>query len=44
VAALMLVAVLGFWSWQWQAAPVLSADRAAAAVSAGGGRHADSDD
>jgi cytochrome b len=51
VAALMLVAVLGFWSWQWQAAPAVTAERAAAAVSGGvagarpvGGRHADNDD
>jgi cytochrome b len=47
VAALMLVAVLGFWWWQWQAAPMLSAERAAATVgtgAAGGTRPVDGDD
>ncbi len=42
VAALMLVAVLGFWAWQWQSAPPAgtTAERPAAA----GARHADRDD
>ena len=31
VAALMLVAVLGFWAWQWQATPATPADRPFAA-------------
>lgn len=31
VALLVLLAVLAFWAWQWQAAPVLPASQAAAA-------------
>lgn len=42
VAALILVAVLGFWWLQWQAAPAAPADRPAASATAGGGH--DSDD
>jgi hypothetical protein len=42
VAALMLVAVLGFWAWPWQAAPAAGtiAERPAAAA---GARQADGD-
>lgn len=42
VAALMLVAVLGFWSWQWQGAPV--ADTGAGLQAARYGHGADHDD
>jgi cytochrome b len=43
VAALMLVAVLGFWAWQWQSAPVAGAAGERPAATAGA-RHADRDD
>jgi hypothetical protein len=45
VAALLLVAVLGFWAWQWQSAPgaAASAERPAVAAARHGDREHDRD-
>jgi cytochrome b len=41
VAALMLVAVLGFWAWQWHSAPAAGSAAAPASTAAKAGGHDD---